>query len=333
MFIFFTDNNNDLSSHGHNVNPSKLTVTATVVNSKHSLRIFYNSLRLLLVKFIILHITDAESRLDWMCNNTRNDREILVDNVDVDGKFSHQRSLELRPEDLTVEEGSSLLQINEEHQDLEYNCKHHRSSQKTDKKLFEFLRRPRITNTSLLVVLAVLSSFSSFSEPTITSEAFSFGSSIDTASSRFMKYKKMRGSSLLSSSNPSKATTRLQAQTETCRFITNKMCPFAQKAWICIEAANLQYKMEQVCMYVCMYVCVCEVLLQRGRRENATCLSPNDCDFHSIQSIGSDLTAQIETFHLIVSALSIRLLFLISLYDHNRFHCMVQVANRTGSGI
>ena len=218
--------------------------------------IFYNSLRLLLVKFLqlILHTTDADRRLDrigldWMCNDTRNNQELLVDNVDVDGKYSHQRALKLRPEDLTVEEGSSLLQTNEEHKDLEYKPKHHRSSQKTGKKIFEFLRRPRITNTSLLVGLAVLSFFSSFSELTITSDAFPVRSSVSTANSRFIESKKMRGSSSLPPSTLSKATTRLQAQTETCRFITNKMCPFAQKAWICIEAAKVPYKMEQVRVY------------------------------------------------------------------------------------
>mmetsp|Transcript_18838 Transcript_18838/g.33204 ORF Transcript_18838/g.33204 Transcript_18838/m.33204 type:complete len:242 (+) Transcript_18838:44-769(+) len=34
-----------------------------------------------------------------------------------------------------------------------------------------------------------------------------------------------------------------------CRFVTNKMCPFAQKAWIALEAANANYKLEQVSLY------------------------------------------------------------------------------------
>ncbi|OEU17407.1 putative dehydroascorbate reductase [Fragilariopsis cylindrus CCMP1102] len=32
-------------------------------------------------------------------------------------------------------------------------------------------------------------------------------------------------------------------------FVTNKMCPFAQKAWIALEAANISYKLEQVSLY------------------------------------------------------------------------------------
>ncbi|KAG7341549.1 glutathione S-transferase, C-terminal domain containing protein [Nitzschia inconspicua] len=34
-----------------------------------------------------------------------------------------------------------------------------------------------------------------------------------------------------------------------CRFITNKMCPFAQKAWIALEAAGAKYNLEQVSLY------------------------------------------------------------------------------------
>lgn len=33
------------------------------------------------------------------------------------------------------------------------------------------------------------------------------------------------------------------------RFITNKMCPFAQKAWIALEASNADYTLEQVSLY------------------------------------------------------------------------------------
>jgi glutathione S-transferase len=32
-------------------------------------------------------------------------------------------------------------------------------------------------------------------------------------------------------------------------FVTNKMCPFAQKAWIALEAADISYKLEQVSLY------------------------------------------------------------------------------------
>jgi len=32
-------------------------------------------------------------------------------------------------------------------------------------------------------------------------------------------------------------------------FVTNKMCPFAQKAWIALEAADVPYKLEQVSLY------------------------------------------------------------------------------------
>lgn len=35
----------------------------------------------------------------------------------------------------------------------------------------------------------------------------------------------------------------------TCRFVTNRMCPFAQKAWIVLEAANVPYQMEEVALY------------------------------------------------------------------------------------
>mmetsp|Transcript_20125 Transcript_20125/g.49382 ORF Transcript_20125/g.49382 Transcript_20125/m.49382 type:complete len:206 (-) Transcript_20125:482-1099(-) len=33
------------------------------------------------------------------------------------------------------------------------------------------------------------------------------------------------------------------------RFITNKMCPFAQKAWIALEASNADFSLEQVSLY------------------------------------------------------------------------------------
>mmetsp|Transcript_16619 Transcript_16619/g.38035 ORF Transcript_16619/g.38035 Transcript_16619/m.38035 type:complete len:258 (+) Transcript_16619:3-776(+) len=32
-------------------------------------------------------------------------------------------------------------------------------------------------------------------------------------------------------------------------FVTNKMCPFAQKAWIALEAAEIPYKFEQISLY------------------------------------------------------------------------------------
>jgi glutathione S-transferase len=32
-------------------------------------------------------------------------------------------------------------------------------------------------------------------------------------------------------------------------FVTNKMCPFAQKAWIALEAADISYKLEEVSLY------------------------------------------------------------------------------------
>jgi glutathione S-transferase len=35
----------------------------------------------------------------------------------------------------------------------------------------------------------------------------------------------------------------------TARFITNKMCPFAQKAWIALETSGASYKLEQVSLY------------------------------------------------------------------------------------
>jgi glutathione S-transferase len=33
------------------------------------------------------------------------------------------------------------------------------------------------------------------------------------------------------------------------RFITNKMCPFAQKAWIALEVSRAEYELEQVSLY------------------------------------------------------------------------------------
>ena len=35
----------------------------------------------------------------------------------------------------------------------------------------------------------------------------------------------------------------------TTRFITNKMCPFAQKAYIALEVANAPYEMEEISLY------------------------------------------------------------------------------------
>ena len=37
--------------------------------------------------------------------------------------------------------------------------------------------------------------------------------------------------------------------TTNVRFITNKMCPFAQKAWIALEVADINYTLEQVSLY------------------------------------------------------------------------------------
>lgn len=36
---------------------------------------------------------------------------------------------------------------------------------------------------------------------------------------------------------------------KSARFITNKMCPFAQKAWIALEASGADYSLEQVSLY------------------------------------------------------------------------------------
>jgi len=33
------------------------------------------------------------------------------------------------------------------------------------------------------------------------------------------------------------------------RFVTNKMCPYAQKAWIALEASKTEYKMEEISLY------------------------------------------------------------------------------------
>jgi len=33
------------------------------------------------------------------------------------------------------------------------------------------------------------------------------------------------------------------------RFITNKMCPFAQKAWVALECASLPYTLEEISLY------------------------------------------------------------------------------------
>ncbi len=33
------------------------------------------------------------------------------------------------------------------------------------------------------------------------------------------------------------------------QFITNKMCPFAQKAWIALEASDLSYEMKEISLY------------------------------------------------------------------------------------
>ena len=33
------------------------------------------------------------------------------------------------------------------------------------------------------------------------------------------------------------------------RFITNKMCPFAQKAYIALEVSNAPYEMEEISLY------------------------------------------------------------------------------------
>ncbi len=33
------------------------------------------------------------------------------------------------------------------------------------------------------------------------------------------------------------------------RFITNKMCPFAQKTWLALECSQIPYKMEEISLY------------------------------------------------------------------------------------
>jgi glutathione S-transferase len=38
-------------------------------------------------------------------------------------------------------------------------------------------------------------------------------------------------------------------QQQQCRFITNKLCPYAQKAWIALEGIGIDYRLEEVALY------------------------------------------------------------------------------------
>jgi glutathione S-transferase len=45
------------------------------------------------------------------------------------------------------------------------------------------------------------------------------------------------------------ATFALRQSPSSTRFVTNKMCPFAQKAWIALEVCKAPYEMEEVSLY------------------------------------------------------------------------------------
>jgi len=41
----------------------------------------------------------------------------------------------------------------------------------------------------------------------------------------------------------------LQAAAKSTQFITNKRCPFAQKAWIALESSDTAYEMKEIGLY------------------------------------------------------------------------------------
>ena len=41
----------------------------------------------------------------------------------------------------------------------------------------------------------------------------------------------------------------LQAAAKSTQFITNKRCPFAQKAWIALESSDTSYDMKEIGLY------------------------------------------------------------------------------------
>ncbi len=54
-------------------------------------------------------------------------------------------------------------------------------------------------------------------------------------------------SPMTSSSKMKHSTTQLSAKST--QFITNKMCPYAQKAWIALESSGIPYDMREVSLY------------------------------------------------------------------------------------
>mmetsp|Transcript_73555 Transcript_73555/g.143915 ORF Transcript_73555/g.143915 Transcript_73555/m.143915 type:complete len:221 (-) Transcript_73555:19-681(-) len=55
--------------------------------------------------------------------------------------------------------------------------------------------------------------------------------------------------SLCSVRNRVSALSMAAASQNKLRFITNKMCPFAQRTWICLEETGLPYSFEEISLY------------------------------------------------------------------------------------
>ena len=47
----------------------------------------------------------------------------------------------------------------------------------------------------------------------------------------------------------SSSSSTLQAAAKSTQFITNKRCPFAQKAWIALESSDTAYDMKEIGLY------------------------------------------------------------------------------------
>lgn len=61
---------------------------------------------------------------------------------------------------------------------------------------------------------------------------------------------KRKLSPMTSSSKMKHSTTQLSAKSSAgTQFITNKMCPYAQKAWIALESSGISYDMREVSLY------------------------------------------------------------------------------------
>ena len=64
------------------------------------------------------------------------------------------------------------------------------------------------------------------------------------------RFRHFKISSMATSSKATLSTTELSAKSRAeTQFITNKMCPYAQKAWVALESSGIPYDMKEIGLY------------------------------------------------------------------------------------